>query len=262
VSTCPAFCLRLGWSFDADFLFLFLGFDDKNFIPAAPLTNAVGVYKGLDIEGFFGANTQVLGVNIQPITPPSPPNVIVAGLPNHVLQGGQSFSVQYNASPYYAFNLHSLRFACFLDTILSPVNVAETCTVKFTGFSPHGKQMATKSFTFTNNGLAVGQPFATANFPVVSWCNLGKVTIDVTTGKFLQLPSSSSMDIPADPPPPFFQTQTTLLSTPPTLTRSPSTTFTTLSKAKAAPLERLNSAFLTHAAAMLRLTTSSRPEAL
>ncbi|KDN52419.1 hypothetical protein K437DRAFT_5216 [Tilletiaria anomala UBC 951] len=153
-------------------------FDDQSYTLALPIVNPVGTYKGLHYEGFSGADTELFGLSIQPVKPPSPPNVIAFGLLNQLTQGTPTVTVVYPGSKSKYLNLHSLYFACFVDTIESIINLPQpACTLKVHGFRD-GQEVVTKSFDFKAGSPLLAAKPVKANFEKGTWCNLDTVTFE------------------------------------------------------------------------------------
>ncbi len=172
-------------------------------MPVAPLLNPIGVYKGLAIGGFAGANEEILGLSVQPLKVPSPPNFLVSGLLTSNLLGvTKELSVRYATSPWAYFHLRKLRFACFVQDAESLLNLANSCTITFTGesscdrirfgqhshsqflaaFDENENRIDTQSFVYRNTGSLLNPaPFSYASFKDGPGCYAARVVVTVTT---------------------------------------------------------------------------------
>ena len=157
-------------------------FDDVSYTPALPILNTIDTYKGLEYKGFAGVNTQLADVMLEFVDPPSSPNVIVTGLEQTLLGGGEkaSFSsTNGDLRPY--FNFHGLNGGCFLNTVASAVNIPVKCDITFTSFL-NGTQKGTKTVSYTPNyniSLAVLGNGNVPTLPGVPTLPIGKRQTDV-----------------------------------------------------------------------------------
>lgn len=147
-------------------------FDDKSSLPAVSELNPVGIYNGLNYQGFDVLQAGLLGINA--VTAESGINVAANSIVGDILQGSPAFI----AATVSTFDLQSLYFGCVVNTLESAVSVPEECTIAFTAF----KKGSSTPYETVNQQFNPSNPLISGMTEVTfpsSWKGLERVEISI-----------------------------------------------------------------------------------
>ena len=164
----------------------FSQFDNITVIPEVSALNAVGVYDGVQFNGFDASEPGVGGVALDGIVPHSKPIHIVSGIENQLLAPA-NLTVAYAKSPYKALTVSSFWFGCSANLIQGVVTPAVACTLTVSGFRAGSTTpVASQGFVFDPvvSNILTNQPVK---------FTLGPQLAGVQTLRFVQADAATSV---------------------------------------------------------------------